>query len=150
MYTHEGYPQQTSTSSGSDNEQKQASRHRIECAFRAPMPMLPVERETNNRYKEHTHVAAALIRCAASSWTLFNLLLASLRSPFAFLSLHAKFVVSFQHTDIPLPIEIHFLVPWGFVLLVGGMTLFCCSMSSSPEASMETARPSLAVFWDVC
>jgi hypothetical protein len=80
--------------------------------------MLPVERETNNRYKEHTHVAAALIRCAASSWTLFNLLLASLRSPFAFLSLHAKFVVSFQHTDIPLPIEIHFLVPWGFVLLV--------------------------------
>jgi hypothetical protein len=30
------------------------------------------------------------------------------------------------------------------------MTLFCCSMSSSPEASMETARPSLAVFWDVC
>ena len=27
------------------------------------------------------------------------------------------------------------------------MTLFCCSISSSPEASMETARPSLAVFW---
>ena len=30
------------------------------------------------------------------------------------------------------------------------MTLFCCSISSSPEASIETARPSLAVFWDDC
>jgi len=29
------------------------------------------------------------------------------------------------------------------------MTLSCCSMSSSPEASMETARPSLAEFCQI-